>query len=460
MTGCRPPRPGPEKHKRRHGEHRGDRDGQERAPARRHVARPARNRQDAKDPVRRQIPWHGKGEPGGHHGTPHHHDARDQQRQARLVPGAGGRGVGQLPAARALQEDDGEREPDAPVEREDDAVLCAAQQRPDAELHDRCLRCVAEGRQPAQPGYGRRDVRLLRDLPKRAEVRQRAGDRGSSGDQRQARPGTARQGRESRCSAELLKQAEEPVRGGRRKQPPLLRCHDGLRPHQHRLKKVRADNEAEGAQLQKRRDAQEMAAGKQRCCDALRAHGQAEDEHPGRGHGEPVGGRHADPCENATGASRSRVQCQRPHRSGHHVKHNDGEARAGGHGGELRQQNRVGVNRQRREHEDVTVPRERGIPGQHREDPHDQHGCRNQEMLDVQGEQQACLGRRRAVDRQGGNRETDAHEDQQRGELEQQLARVALRMARQQISIDDAKEELAVEHAKLLPHHAWMRSAI
>ena len=250
MTGCRPPWPGPEKRERRHGDHRRDRGGQERAPARRCMARPARNRQDTKDPVRRQIPWHPKGEPRGHHGTPHHHDARDEQRQARLLPRAGGRCLGQLLAAWTLQEDDREREPHAPVEREDDAVLRAAQQRPDAELHDRRLRCVAEGRQPSQAGCRRRDVRLLGDLPKRAEIRQRVDDRGSTGDQRKARPGTARQGCKGRRSADLLKQAEEPVPGGRRKHSPLLSLHDGRRPHQHRLKKVHADDEAEGAQLQ------------------------------------------------------------------------------------------------------------------------------------------------------------------------------------------------------------------
>ena len=119
----------------------------------------------------------------------------------------------ELLATRTLQEDDGERETHAPVEREDDAVRRAAEQRPDAELHDRGLERVPEGRQPSQAGHRRRDVRLLRDPPKRAEVRQRVRDRRSEDGQSQTHPGTARQRREGRRSAQFLKQTEEPVRG-------------------------------------------------------------------------------------------------------------------------------------------------------------------------------------------------------------------------------------------------------
>ena len=65
------------------------------------------------------------------------------------------------------------------------------------------------------------------------------------------------------------------------------------------------------------------------------------------------------------------------------------------------------------------------------------------------------LRRRRLESRR--NRDAQAHEDQQRGELKQQLARVALRVRREQLAIDDAEEELAIEHAKLLS--SWHASA-
>ena len=63
----------------------------------------------------------------------------------------------------------------------------------------------------------------------------------------------------------------------------------------HRLKKVRTDNEAERAQLQERRHAQEMATRQQRRRHALRAHGEAEDEHTGRDHREPIGREQPNP---------------------------------------------------------------------------------------------------------------------------------------------------------------------
>ena len=54
----------------------------------------------------------------------------------------------------------------------------------------------------------------------------------------------------------------------------------------------------------------------------------------------------------------------------------------------------------------------------------------------------------------------EAHE--QRDDLEQELARVSLRMRGQQLPVDDREEEVAVEHAKLALRHVrrLIRSAI
>ena len=70
----------------------------------------------------------------------------------------------------------------------------------------------------------------------------------------------------------------------------MLRGQNGSTPNHHRLKNVDTDNEAERAQLQKRRHPQEMAARQQRRRDALRAHGEAEDEHAGGDRREPISG--------------------------------------------------------------------------------------------------------------------------------------------------------------------------
>src|SRR5262249_32562532 len=99
----------------------------------------------------------------------------------------------------------------------------------------------------------------------------------------------------------------------------------------------------------------------------------------------------------------------------------------------------------------ISTVREQGFPTQDREEADYEHGGRDQKVLRGPRHDQSQLGGRDASDESRGQHHPQARNYEQRRELAQELAHIALRG--EQFQIHDAEEELAIEDAELEPFH-------
>src|SRR5581483_11075520 len=117
----------------------------ERAPAGRHTRIGMRSYSE--DPVRTDFERYRE-----HHADPQHRKAEDDTagyRQTRIPPIPGTVLQGQLLERRASGKEHRQAERNSQVEREDHAMLAAAEQRANAELGHGSLEGIAEPRQPS-----------------------------------------------------------------------------------------------------------------------------------------------------------------------------------------------------------------------------------------------------------------------------------------------------------------------
>ena len=143
---------------------------------------------------------------------------------------------------------------------------------------------------------------------------------------------------------------------------------------------------------------------------------------------------------------------QPPSDPGEAVESGGGQPEGGGEGRGLGQEDRARTHRQRRQHQYVAAVEESGIPAQHGEQAHDQHGGGYQEVLGAPQRGHGGAGRHVArIEEHRPQGHQRAEEDQDAAELAEQLLDIALRG--QDLQIHHPKEELAVEDVKLLTVH-------
>lgn len=126
-------------------------------------------------------------------------------------------------------------------------------------------------------------------------------------------------------------------------------------------------------------------------------------------------------------------------------------ARAAPNRGELRAEDGPQAQRQDAEHETVAARRQHGVPCHHREQAGDGHGGGHQELFLAVGQHGDALVRERrdGVFGNAHDGEGEAECGEHGGELRQEAADVAI--GGEDFDVDHAAEEVAEEHAELLP---------
>ena len=130
----RPPRPEREQHRRRErpcGRHRYR---EKRAAPGAEALPPRAERHDAENPIGAQVQRQGEDHARAHHPESHQHDRGGEQRDGKLSQGPPASGPES--SGGRIQKQDREGQTHAQVEGENHAVLAAAQQASNAELHD------------------------------------------------------------------------------------------------------------------------------------------------------------------------------------------------------------------------------------------------------------------------------------------------------------------------------------
>ena len=204
------------------------------------------------------------------------------------------------------------------------------------------------------------------------------------------------------------------------------------------LKQEYAQEQAERGHLQQRRKAQKPPARQLRRQPLQRQDG-AEHECARREHDDPVGRQRPNQAQE-TGIRRGEIK--RPDKAAQCVQRRHGEAQRRRQRGYFGQENRARAKRQRGQHEHVAPIRKSGIPAQHDEDPHRQHGEGDEHVFRLPDSRRSGY----CAEHQTAKRKIEADKKQQPGELSQQLRNVA--MGRQQFQIHHAEEELAIENAE------------
>ena len=128
------------------------------------------------------------------------------------------------------------------------------------------------------------------------------------------------------------------------------------------------------------------------------------------------------------------------------VEQEDGQPECGRGGGDFGKKHGGGADGEWGEDEDVAAVRERGVPTEDGEEADGQHCGGDQEVLGDQGEHVPLgVGSFRSTAEDGAEGTENGEEDEQGGELAEEFCGVALGVGREDVEIDDAEEELAVE---------------
>src|SRR5271163_4135263 len=89
-------------------------------------------------------------------------------------------------------------------------------------------------------------------------------------------------------TVQLIEERQKPIRGQPRENPLIFRIADTLRRYEAWLKKIYAEEKAEGRKLQKRGQTQKVATGQQLCGEPLHGEYRADKECAGSEYRAPI----------------------------------------------------------------------------------------------------------------------------------------------------------------------------
>jgi len=205
-----------------------------------------------------------------------------------LPIGVGHRGIFELPMrGGGLDQEDHKREADSEIEGEDQAMAAASQEGADAELQNSRLEGRTESRKADAGARGGENIGFFDDLAKRAVIRKRVDHRGGYECDCQRDPGAACEHCQGGRSAELLEEAQKPIRRRPSEEAITAGCHQRSTRGDQRLQTIGADDNAKRSELQAGRNAQKEAPRQELGGEALQGKDRAKDERTAGEHDEP-----------------------------------------------------------------------------------------------------------------------------------------------------------------------------